>query len=85
MVRLILVGLLLPGPLWAQGLPALPDGKAPNDSRLKPPVTLHDYHPFRPVTSKEEWPERQEEIVRRIAVSCGLWPQPTKTPLNAVI
>ena len=85
MVRLILVGLLLPSPLLAQGLPALPDGKAPNDSRLKPPVTLHDYHPFRPVVSKEEWKGRQEEIVRRIAVSCGLWPQPTRTPLNVVI
>ena len=85
MVRLILVGLLLPSPLWAQGLSALPDGMAPNDSRLEAPVTLHDYHPFRPVASKEEWKGRQEEIVRRIAVSCGLWPQPTKTPLNAVI
>ena len=85
MIRLILVGLLLPSPLWAQGLSALPDGMAPNDSRLEGPVTLHDYHPFRPVASKEEWKGRQEEIVRRIAVSCGLWPQPTKTPLNAVI
>jgi len=77
--------LLTAGPVFSQGLSALPEGKAPNDSRLKPPVTLHGYHPFRPVESKKDWKVRQEEIVRRIAVGCGLWPQPTKTPLNAVI
>lgn len=77
--------LLLCGLSYGQGLSALPEGKAPNDSRLEPPLTLHGYHPFRPVTSKEGWQTRREEIVRRIAVSTGLWPQPNKTPLNAVI
>ena len=86
MIPLSLVAVLLAhGLAFGQGLRALPDGKAPNDSRLKPPVTLHDYHPFRGVASKEEWEVRQKEIVRRIAVGCGLWPQPTKTPLNAVV
>ncbi|MDA7887784.1 acetylxylan esterase [Akkermansiaceae bacterium] len=81
----VLAAYLIYGQSFAQGLLALPEGKAPNDSRLKPPVTLHDYHPFRGVGSKAEWEVRQKEIVRRIAVGCGLWPQPKKTPLNAVV
>lgn len=86
MVRYLFSGLILScGLTFGQGLSALPDGEAPNDSRLQPPLTLHGYHPFRPVASKEAWPARREEIIRRIAVSAGLWPQPTKTPLNAVI
>jgi hypothetical protein len=80
-LALMLIGELLVG----QGLPALPDGETPDDSRFEPPVTLDDEFPFHPVAAKEEWPERREEIRRRIAVSAGLWPQPTRTPLNAVI
>ena len=86
MVRLTLSCLFLfCGISMGQGLRSLPDGKAPNDSRFQPPATLHGYHPFRQVTSKEEWKARKEAIVHRIAVSAGLWPQPTKTPLNTVI
>ena len=84
MIRILLSAIVGSGLAYGQGLSALPDGKVPNDSRLKPSLTLHGYHPFRPVASKGEWEIRQEEIVRRIAVGCGLWPQPTKTPLNAV-
>ncbi len=69
----------------AQSLPSYPDGGQPKDSRLAAPTTLHDYHPFRPVGSKAEWEVRQEQITRRILVGCGLWPLPTKTPLNAVV
>ncbi|MEM1442892.1 MAG: acetylxylan esterase [Verrucomicrobiota bacterium] len=46
-------------------------------------VTLHDYHPFRPVASAEAWVERKEEIRTRILVAAGLLPLPEKTPLNA--
>ncbi|MCB1090211.1 MAG: acetylxylan esterase, partial [Verrucomicrobiae bacterium] len=63
----------------------LPDGQLPNDHRLGDPVTLHDYHPFRPVASKAEWETRQPQIQHRVQVACGIWPMPTKTPLNAVI
>ncbi|MCB1079266.1 MAG: hypothetical protein KDM64_15705, partial [Verrucomicrobiae bacterium] len=63
----------------------LPDGQLPNDHRLGDPVTLHDYHPFRPVASKAEWEQRQRDIRDRVQLASGLWPMPTKTPLNAVI
>ncbi|MBX3439188.1 MAG: acetylxylan esterase, partial [Planctomycetaceae bacterium] len=43
------------------------------------------YFPFEQVASAEAWPARQAEIRRRILVSQGLWPLPTKAPLNAVV
>ncbi|MDF2376666.1 MAG: acetylxylan esterase [Verrucomicrobiales bacterium] len=46
-------------------------------------VTLHDYHPFRPVPSISQWKDRKEEIQTRILVAAGLLPMPEKTPLNA--
>ena len=35
--------------------------------------------------SKAAWEKRAERVRRQILVSQGLWPMPTKTPLNAVI
>ncbi len=69
----------------ADGPRVLADGELPNDTRLAEPVTLHDYHPFRPVASKAEWEQRQRDIRDRIQVACGLWPMPTKTPLNPIV
>lgn len=63
----------------------LPEGQLPKDARLEAPITLHDYHPFRPVASKADWEVRQQEIRQRVQVANGLWPMPTKTPLKAVI
>lgn len=63
----------------------LPAGQLPQDSRLGDPVTLHDYHPLRPVETAEQWKVRAQEIRRRILVGAGLWPMPEKTPLNTVI
>src|SRR5438477_1072676 len=57
----------------------------PNDVRLQPPKDLNGYFPFTPPTSKAEWDKRAEYVRRQILVSQGLWPMPTKTPLNAVI
>ena len=55
------------------------------DVRLQPPKDLDGYFPFTPAKSKEEWERRAEQVRQRILVSEGLWPTPTKTPLNAVI
>jgi tetratricopeptide (TPR) repeat protein len=38
-----------------------------------------------PSKSKEEWDRRAERLRRQILVSLGLWPMPSKTPLNPVI
>src|SRR5438067_1367159 len=63
----------------------LPEGKLPNDIRLEPLKDLDGYFPFTPPTSIAAWEKRAERVRRQILLSQGLWPMPTKTPLNAVI
>lgn len=46
---------------------------------------LNGYFPFNAPSSLSEWETRREEVLHRIKVAAGLWPMPTKTPLNAVI
>lgn len=57
----------------------------PEDVRRLPVKDLNGYFPFSVPSTVEEWQLRAEEVRRRILVSQGLWPMPTKTPLNAVI
>jgi hypothetical protein len=61
------------------------EGTLPNDSRLAPLKDLNGYFPFTPPKSRLEWEARAEHVRRQILVAEGLWPMPTKTPLNAVI
>src|SRR2546426_3024655 len=63
----------------------LPEGKLPNDIRLEPLKDLDGYFPFAPPASKAAWEKRAERVRRQILVSQGLWPMPTKTPLNPAI
>lgn len=62
-----------------------PPGEKPADSRLEELRTLNGYFPFKPVKNKQAWSVRQAEIKRRILISQGLWPEPTKTELKAVV
>jgi dienelactone hydrolase len=55
------------------------------DVRLQPLKDLDGYFPFSPPSSLSEWEGRREQVRRQILVSQGLWPMPTKTPLNAVV
>jgi len=55
------------------------------DSRLEPLKDLNGYFPFNSPASLSEWNVRKEHVRRQILVAAGLWPMPTKTPLNAVI
>jgi dienelactone hydrolase len=64
---------------------ALALGSLPDDIRLQPPKDLNGYFPFTPAKTKAEWEPRAAYLRRQILVSQGLWPMPTKTPLNAVI
>jgi len=64
---------------------ALPVGQLPADVRLQPPKDLDGYFPFTPPDSREQWERRADRVRRQILVSQGLWPMPTKTPLNVVI
>ena len=70
-------------PGYTQDFRSLPVGQKPEDSRLQEPVTLHDYHPFRPVASKDAWESRRTEIRDRVLLASGLLPLPEKTPLNS--
>lgn len=55
------------------------------DVRHQPLKDLNGYFPFNPPESIEQWEQRREYVRRQILVATGLWPMPTKTPLNPVI
>jgi dienelactone hydrolase len=55
------------------------------DIRLQPLKDLNGYFPFNPPRTLREWEQRKESVRRQILVAAGLWPMPTKTPLNPVI
>jgi len=55
------------------------------DARLGPLKDLNGYFPFPEPKSIQEWEPRRDFVQRQLVISQGLWPMPTKTPLNAVI
>ncbi|MSU24503.1 MAG: acetylxylan esterase [Opitutus sp.] len=63
----------------------LEPGQLPADSRLGPLKDLNGSFPWTPSSSKAAWEKRAEALRRQVLVSQGLWPMPTKTPMNAVI
>lgn len=69
----------------ADSFRALPEGKKPDDVRLLDPKDLDGYFPFTPPKTREEWAPRAAAVKRQILASQGLWPLPTKTPLNPVV
>src|SRR5690242_6626377 len=85
LVALVLVGLTSLSTVRADVPRVLPAGTLPDDARLAPPKNLDGYFPFAVPKSKADWDKRAEYVRRQILVSQGLWPIPTKTPLNAVI
>ncbi len=64
---------------------AYPDGSLPNDERLKPVKDLNGYFPFEVPATEEAWNKRSEKVRLQIKTAVGLHPEPTRTPLNAVI
>ena len=85
-LRLLLVLVLTSGStVFADGPRVLPAGRLPDDHRLEPLKDLDGYFPFTPPSSKAAWAQRAERVRRRILIAEGLWPMPTKGPLNAVI
>jgi dienelactone hydrolase len=55
------------------------------DERAAPPKTLNTLRAFPEIKSRLEWDKRARDIREHVLVSCGLWPMPEKTPLNAQI
>jgi len=74
------------GALSAQAVSqSKPSAARTSDPRLGKARTLEDYFPFRKVQNMSEWDLRAQQIKQRLQVGLGLWPEPTRTPLNAVI
>ncbi|MEX2214036.1 MAG: acetylxylan esterase [Phycisphaeraceae bacterium] len=69
----------------AAGPRAYPEGELPKDVRYAEPKNLDGYFPFKPSETPAQWAVREEFVHRQIRVSQGLWPMPTRTPLNAVV
>jgi dienelactone hydrolase len=63
---------------------ALPPGKTPADTRLGSLKGEQGDFFFIPARSPEEWKMRAEHVRRILYVTLGLWPMPTKSPLNPV-
>ncbi len=82
---LLLLVALISCTAQGQELRAFLHGELPRDERLGELRDLNGYFPFKPVDSVATWEKRQAEIRRRVLVSQGLWPMPSKTPLHAVI
>lgn len=55
------------------------------DQRAGKPKTLDTLRTFPEITSKSAWERRAQHIREQVLVSCGLWPAPEKTPLNAKV
>ena len=82
-----LLTFLLLGESWVRAAAprALAAGQLPNDVRLAELKTLKGYFPFTPSATVEGWQERSETLRRQVLVSLGLWPMPTRTPLEPVV
>lgn len=64
---------------------AIPEGSLPDDKRLGQLKDLNGYFPFTPPKSKEEWTGRSKKIRHDLRIALGLYPEPDRNPLNAVI
>jgi dienelactone hydrolase len=58
-------------------------GERPDDRRLGAIRDLDTHCPFTPPATVAAWRERAAALRRQIQVALGLWPWPTRTPLNA--
>ncbi len=63
----------------------LPLDTVPSDTRLGPLKGEQGDFSFIPARTPEEWEQRKEYVRRMLRVTLGLWPMPTKSPLNPVI
>ena len=85
-IRLLLLSVIAGASLaFAEAPRVLPPGELPSDVRLGDLRTLNSYFPFKQVDDKSDWTARKDQIKRRILISQGLWPEPTKSDLQAVV
>jgi len=63
----------------------LPAASLPADARLGVLKELDHYFPWKPSANVSEWRQRAEYVRRQLMVACGLWPMPTRHPLNPIV
>lgn len=63
----------------------LPPGQVPSDTRLGPLRGEKGDFSFIAAKSRQEWERRARYLRKVMNVTLGLWPMPTRTPLNPVI
>ena len=84
-IRLLLLPVLTLTSLAVDALRVLPIGSLPNDARLAPPKDLDGYFPWSPPASDAAWKVRAAQLRTQLRVALGIFPEPTRTPLNTVI
>ncbi len=62
---------------------SIPQDPAAAADSLPGVKTLNTTRAFPRISSRQEWRDRATEIREQVLVSCGLWPMPEKTPLQA--
>ncbi|MEC9327494.1 MAG: acetylxylan esterase [Verrucomicrobiota bacterium] len=72
-------------PLLISSPRALSEGSMPKDKRLLALKDLNGYFSFEPPQSVKEWSHRSAKIRHQLKVAAGLYPEPSKCPLNAVV
>jgi len=78
--RFLILSLLLASlPVQEHLLAAAETTNQPAVKDLNTPRTFPD------IKNKAEWEERAKNIREQVLVSCGLWPMPEKSPVNATI
>ena len=55
------------------------------DKRLGDLKDYNGYFPWEPSATVAEWEKRAEYVRRQMLVANGLWPMPSKQPLNAIV
>jgi hypothetical protein len=55
------------------------------DVRLGPLKDLDGYFPWTPSESPQAWADRAKDVRQQMQMALGLYPWPTRTPLNAVV
>ncbi len=80
----LFIALLLSGFATAQTT-VVPPGTPLPDARLGKLKDLNGYFPFEVPQENEAWEARSQQVRRRVQVALGLWPPPSKSPLNPVI
>ncbi len=73
------------GPTYESAGPHEDGQTGQQDPRLGPLRELNGHFPFTPSPSQEAWQARADALRRQVRVALGLWPWPTRTPLNAVV